>query len=172
MRRLFLLPLLLFIFTPAQAQITNFADAFMGQMRGSSYKLINIAEAIPADNYADRITPESMSIEGVLTHIARYNFMYLAENMGIPAPEGVDYANMESVTGKDEVVAVLKASFEHLQASVKAMSEEDMAASTTLYGEKMPKWGVLFQLDSHLSEHQGQVIAYARAAGVTPPWSR
>jgi hypothetical protein len=31
---------------------------------------------------------------------------------------------------------------------------------------------VLVQLETHLSEHLGQSIAYARMNGVVPPWSR
>ena len=31
---------------------------------------------------------------------------------------------------------------------------------------------VLAMLDSHISEHLGQLIAYARMNGVVPPWSK
>jgi uncharacterized damage-inducible protein DinB len=31
---------------------------------------------------------------------------------------------------------------------------------------------VLLQLLAHMNDHMGQSIAYARAAGVVPPWSR
>ncbi len=40
-----------------------------------------------------------------------------------------------------------------------------------LFGGETTKRGGLWRAVSHLSEHLGQSIAYARASGVTPPWS-
>ena len=49
---------------------------------------------------------------------------------------------------------------------------EALEAETELYGRTGPAWAVLVQLETHLSEHLGQSIAYARMNGVVPPWSR
>jgi len=43
---------------------------------------------------------------------------------------------------------------------------------TGLYGRTVGEWAVLFQLVTHMNEHLGQSIAYARMNGVVPPWSR
>jgi hypothetical protein len=32
--------------------------------------------------------------------------------------------------------------------------------------------GVLTQIDTHIGEHLGQAIAYARVNGIVPPWSQ
>jgi uncharacterized damage-inducible protein DinB len=42
---------------------------------------------------------------------------------------------------------------------------------TRLYGRDVGEWAVLLQLVTHMNEHLGQSIAYARMNGVTPPWS-
>jgi uncharacterized damage-inducible protein DinB len=52
------------------------------------------------------------------------------------------------------------------------MSEADLTRMTTLYGRDVPGWAVLFQLLSHMNEHVGQSVAYARMNDVVPPWSR
>jgi hypothetical protein len=31
--------------------------------------------------------------------------------------------------------------------------------------------GIFVAIDAHLAEHLGQLITYARMAGVAPPWS-
>ena len=37
---------------------------------------------------------------------------------------------------------------------------------------EMSKQAVMFLLVDHTGEHKGQLIAYARSVGVTPPWSK
>ena len=62
---------------------------------------------------------------------------------------------------------------EHVELAreVAALTERDLSRMTRLYGREVPGWAVLFQLVSHMNEHVGQSVAYARANGVVPPWS-
>ena len=57
------------------------------------------------------------------------------------------------------------------RAVVDAMSDDDLAAPVELYGRQVASWAVLLQLVTHMNEHLGQSIAYARMNGVVPPWS-
>ena len=52
------------------------------------------------------------------------------------------------------------------------MTEDELTALTTLYGRRVAGWAVLFQLISHMNEHVGQSVSYARMNGIVPPWSR
>ena len=36
----------------------------------------------------------------------------------------------------------------------------------------MTRRGVLTQIDTHMAEHLGQLIAYSRVNGIVPPWSQ
>ena len=40
-----------------------------------------------------------------------------------------------------------------------------------LFGTPVPMGGVLAEIDTHIAEHLGQAIAYARVNGIVPPWS-
>jgi uncharacterized damage-inducible protein DinB len=51
------------------------------------------------------------------------------------------------------------------------MSDADLESSTVLYGRDVAKASVLLQLVTHMNEHLGQSIAYARMNGIVPPWS-
>jgi uncharacterized damage-inducible protein DinB len=79
---------------------------------------------------------------------------------------------MESVRDKEQILAALRQSQEWVQGAVGAMTAEDLAEETQLYGRDVAKWAVLVQLLAHMNEHVGQSIAYARMNGVVPPWSR
>ena len=51
------------------------------------------------------------------------------------------------------------------------MDAEALGRTTTLYGRDVGEWAVMLQLVTHMNEHLGQSIAYARMNGVVPPWS-
>jgi len=162
------------VFTiPAQAQDTpaDYRDEFLNHFRGSANKVAQLSVAIPADLYTWSPGEGVMSIARVYMHIARYNYMYLDEQLGISAPDGVDWQNFESITDKDQVVKLLAESIAHVKTAAMQMSEQDMTARTRLYGRDVAGWAVLFQLITHMNEHVGQSIAYARMNGIVPPWS-
>ena len=172
-----LLPaLLLAVFAaPAAAQEPppGFRDEFLRQFNSSMHKFITLAEAIPEDRYAWSPGEGVMPVARVYAHVARYNYYYPATSLGVAAPGGEDAETVEqTVTAKPDVVDFLRRSREHVRQAVAGMSDEQLAASTRLYGRDVPQWSVLLQLLAHMNEHLGQSIAYARMNGVVPPWSR
>ena len=156
----------------AQSSPTDFRDRLLQQFDGSARKVEVLSDAMPEDLYTWSPGEGVFSVARVYMHIARYNYMYLDENLGIAAPEGVDWADFESITDKGTVVELLGKSIEHVRQSVSSMSEEDLTRQTTLYGQQVPGWAVVLQLVAHMNEHVGQSIAYARMNGIVPPWSR
>ncbi len=135
-------------------------------------KLTALAEATPAETFSWSPGEGLMSIELVYMHIARYNYNYPINNLGMAAPEGVDVDNMEKLTGKAQVLSSLAASREYVQKMVGHMNAQALHEKTELYGRDVENWAVLFQLVAHMNEHLGQSIAYARMNDVKPPWSR
>lgn len=155
----------------AQSAPSDFRAVWQGHFEGSAQKFVALAEAMPADAYGWSPMEGTMPVVEVYMHIARYNYMYLDDNMGIAAP--IAYADLEDdVTDEGEAVEILAASMDHVRAAVAAMSDADLEAPTRLYGSDVAKWAVLLQLVAHMNEHLGQSIAYARSNGVVPPWSR
>lgn len=156
---------------PLQAQDSNnFKDQFSGHFDYAS-RVLSLAEAMPADKYSWRPEEGVMSVEEVYTHIAQYNFYYLESSLGIPAPEDVDVENIESITGKENVVAILERSIKHVKEAIKEMPVSKLQEKNQMYGNTVNGQAVLMQLITHKSEHIGQSIAYARMNGVVPPWS-
>jgi uncharacterized damage-inducible protein DinB len=171
-----LLPLLLLAATaaPARAQAAppGFRQEILRQFNNSMIKFIELAEAMPEDRYGWAPGEGVLPVARVYAHVARYNFYYPATSLGIPAPGSEDGEAMEQMTGKAEIVDFLRRSREHVRQAVGAMTDEQLAATTRLYGRDVPQWAVLLQLVAHMNEHLGQSIAYARMNGVVPPWSQ
>lgn len=153
-----------------QAQENNFKEQFSQHFDYAS-RVLSLAEAMPADKYSWRPEEDVFSVERVYAHIARYNFYYLENSLGIPAPDDVDVENIESITGKENVMDILERSIQHVKQSIENMDESKLSEETELYGRTVNGQAVLMQLITHKSEHVGQSIAYARMNGIVPPWS-
>ena len=158
----------------AEAQAPdNFLGEFQGQFGASAQKLVALAEAMPASKYDWSPGEGVASVARVYMHIARYNYMYLHENMGRVSPVHPDeYGRWEDeVSDKDQVVAILQESMQYVRDVVEAGDTDSLDQKTTLYGRDVVEWAVLLQLVTHMNEHLGQSIAYARMNEVVPPWS-
>jgi uncharacterized damage-inducible protein DinB len=156
----------------AQDAPAGFRTEFLHQFDQSMAKVVALAEAVPAEMYARRPVPAVMPIAQMFAHIARFNYEYPARDMGISSPPGIDRDTLERVTDKRSVVTLLRRSAEHVRHVVRRMPEAQLGEMTTLYGRRVPQWAVLLQLLAHMDDHMGQSIAYGRAMGVVPPWSR
>ena len=158
---------------PARAQgISGFGEELRGQFEGSAEKLVALAEAMPAESYSWQPMEGVYTVAAAYMHVARYNYMYPDMYLGVDAPAGVDYASLEErVTTKGEAVRVLASSMDHVRRILDGMSDADLAKPAELYGREVESWAVLLQLLTHMNEHLGQAIAYARMNRVVPPWS-
>jgi uncharacterized damage-inducible protein DinB len=152
---------------------------YLANMKEVEEKVVSLAEAIPADKYTWRPAAGVRSISEVLMHIASEHYVYLPINLGAKPPADLNmgtgreiFANLEKVTTKADVIRHVKASFAHQ----KTVLEE---ADALLYTGKVAAFGqehtvanlfIMFIADQH--EHLGQLIAYARMNGVTPPWTK
>ncbi len=77
----------------------------------------------------------------------------------------------KSATDKTKVIATLKESFAHAKKAITAMPDSNLENSLDWFGGKNTQRGILLFIVRHGAEHLGQSIAYARFAGITPPWT-
>jgi uncharacterized damage-inducible protein DinB len=156
----------------APAVPASFREEFLLQFDASASKFEALAAAMPAEKYGWSPGPGVMSVARVYAHVARYNYGYPSQNMGVAAPAGVGLDTLERMTDRAQVLALLKSSAEYVRQATRRMTDEQLARPTELYGRTTPQWSVLLQLVAHMNEHLGQSIAYARMNGIVPPWSQ
>lgn len=155
--------------TPA-APKTGFRAEFVANLDEVENKLMSLVESTPADKFGWRPGTDVRSLSEIYMHVAGGNY-FLPTFIGAKAParEG----DMESkITAKADVIAELKKSFQHLRHSVSTLTDADLEKPVKMFGTQTTYRGVLMTILSHLHEHLGQSIAYARMNGVVPPWSR
>lgn len=151
--------------------VTGYRSEVLAEVMIQEDKFTRLAEAIPADKFAWRPTPDVRSFAEVFLHVSAANYN-LYKLVGTPPPTGLDIKGLEKSTSeKEKVIATLKDSFAHAKTAIKAMPDADLEKSLDWFGGKNTERGILLFIVRHAAEHLGQSIAYARFAGIVPPWT-
>ncbi len=151
--------------------VTGYRSEVLAEVMIQEDKFTRLAEAIPAEKYAWRPSPDVRSFAEVFLHVSAANYN-LYKLVGTPPPAGFDVKGFEkSTTDKAKVIATLKDSFVHAKKAIMAVSDADLDKSMDWFGGKNTERGILLFIVRHAAEHLGQSIAYARFAGITPPWT-
>ena len=163
---------------PAAAQAPGIITDLVGDVSEVEKKFIDLAKAIPPDKYDWRPAPGIRSIGEVLKHVSSDNYLIPAL-LGTPADAATgittDYKTAQAYEArkmtKDQAIAELQKSFVHLKKSMNATPAAKLNASVSFFGTPSTAQKAWIGGTTHLHEHLGQLIAYARSNGVKPPWS-
>jgi uncharacterized damage-inducible protein DinB len=144
-------------------------------LMGTSKKVLSLAEAIPDADYNWRPEDGVRSVSEVFVHIAASNYFMLSY-LGMPLPKELqkdsENENLEkTITDKKAVLEFLKKSFDDAQKFLAGYTATDYDGVVKLPFGEFTKAKLLLLVATHLHEHLGQSIAYARANHITPPWS-
>jgi uncharacterized damage-inducible protein DinB len=156
---------------PPAAAAGGFQTDLVADFDGPMTHLLQLADAMPADKYGWRPGEGVRSFSQVLMHVAAGNYV-AAATLGVAVPAGVDPRKLEETTDKTAAVTVLRASIDQFKTAVAGVSDADLETPVELFGMKLNKRRVMLLMQGHGHEHLGQAIAYARVAGVVPPWSQ
>ena len=146
-------------------------EGWNGELDHAARQITQLADAVPADKYSWRPAVGVRSMSEVIMHIAIANYFLAGQAAGTKPSVELSKLGKEpekSLTAKDEVVKFLKGSFEDVRAAAKTA---DRTRKLKLFGKEVTVDAVLLRTLVHNHEHMGQLIAYARMNGVTPPWS-
>ena len=156
---------------PASAQ-SSYHQSVLASLDDGSDKIVQLAEAISADQYDWRPAEGVRSVKEAILHVASANFFF-GSMLGARVPEGINPRELESsIDGKDETLKVLKQSIEFAHKAVDKLSPEAIDEEIEFFGNKAPRSRLVLIVAEHAHEHLGQLIAYARSNGVAPPWSQ
>ncbi len=148
---------------------SGFLETFLQDYDRAAKKIIDLAEAVPADKYSWRPAAGVRSVSESLMHVAGTHFA-LSKALGHAKPQGIG-DDLEKITEKDKVIEILKQAIEHARQAADAASQGDLNRKVEVFGFKMAARSILFIMSGHQHEHLGQAIAYARMNGIVPPWS-
>ncbi len=150
----------------------QFQKESAGSLTYVSGQVMMLTQAIPADKYS--YTPASgvRSIAQICAHIVSANYFF-ASKLGAKIPADVKMETLEkTLIAKDAIATELKRSYELMISAIKNTSEASLSSKVEFPfpGEFTGMTAILISL-GHSNEHLGQLIAYARANSIIPPWN-
>ena len=145
-------------------------QGYDGEWLHVSRQLLALAEAMPAEKFAWRPAPGVRSTSEVFMHIVIAN-LGLLDVAGVKAPADLKMSLEKSVTAKGDVIQWLKRSQDAVKTNHAKATPADLQKKVKVNNRDATVDGMYLRIIVHANEHMGQLIAYARMNGVTPPWS-
>ncbi len=143
-------------------------------------KFVALAKATPEDKYDWRPSAGVRSVREVFLHVASDNYLMPTAFGVAPDPatgiKGDDFGTLATFEhqklGRDATVAAVEKSFDHLAKSMREFPADKLPATYKFFGQDFTGQRIWILTATHLHEHLGQGIAYARSNNVVPPWSK
>jgi hypothetical protein len=143
------------------------------------YEMMGVAKAMPADKY--NFAPSSAAMPGSkfdgvrtfvqeVTHVAEANFYFYSSLSGL-TPD-VDMKKIETITTKDEAVAMLAKSFAFGHKAVATITPENAFVAVKAVDGMDTRVSLAAFAVAHGYDHYGQMVEYLRMNGIVPPGSK
>ncbi len=150
----------------ASAQTANpIADGLLLELKSHQQNMVSAAEAMPAEKYGFKPTPEMTSLADILYHAAQANHMLCAMLSGATPPETA----VKATGTKPELVDQLTASFAFCAQEIPKLDPATLGAEVSMFGRKVTKGWVALHTALDYGDHYAQVATRLRLAGVIPP---
>jgi len=140
--------------------------------------IMALAKAVPEEKYTWKPAEGVRSFQQVFVHIANGNRLLLNIALNSPDADALkklidEQAKNEAAPAtKEKVLETLDDSFTAIHRALDRARPATLTRSVQFFGTPATTNGVLIGLETHMAEHLGQAIAYARMNGIVPPWSQ
>ena len=168
--------LLVIIFLTTAASVfgqDQFQNESAGHIAFAADRLLQLANAFPAEKYDWRPADGVRSFGEVVAHAVSANYFFSLK-LGAQIPAEVNIQTIEKdLKTKEQLTAGFKASYELLVKSIGALPSADLSKKVEFPfpGEYTSMSAALIGL-AHVNQHMGQLVSYCRMNEITPPWSQ
>jgi len=149
--------------------------ALIADLQTMRDKFLQLAEAFPQDKYSWRPMTGVRSVSEVLMLAAFEGYNFIPNSFGGQrANVGTqqEAAALRALSDKPQVIEHIKKRFAHAQQQLETIDAATLSASRNLFGTQRTSPAIALFVFGDLHEHLGQLIAYARANQIVPPWSK
>jgi hypothetical protein len=136
-------------------------------LQRSQNNTVGAIEAMPADKFSYKPTPDQMPFGHLAVHVVEFNNSFCSKAADVAAPK-VD-APKES-DSKDQLVAAVKASYSFCGDALSKMDDSKLGDSIELFGGRQaPRAMAALILASGWADHYSAAAMYLRLNGILPP---
>jgi len=146
------------------------SSALRDILPGRQKNTIAAVEAMPADKFNYKPTPDQMTFGHLVAHMIEANTVLCSKAADVPAPKAEEAKESDS---KDKLVAALKASFDFCADTLGKMDDSKLGETTEIFpGRQGSRAWASLVLASSWADHYAETAMYLRLNGVLPPTAK
>jgi uncharacterized damage-inducible protein DinB len=167
----FLVSCMVLLSTAAVGQAKSpVSDVLREMLAGREKNTVAAFEAMPAEKYGYKPTPEQITFGHLAAHIASSNYFFCSNAGDVARPKTDELKGTEA---KEKLVAALKASFEFCHGALTKADDSKLNENITWFdGKPRPRAWAFMTLAASWSDHYGMAAMYLRQNGLLPPTAK
>ena len=176
MKKTLVIPALLLLAASAVAQTapaptkSPVSSALRDILPGRQKNTIAAIEAMPADKFNYKPTPDQMTFGHLVAHMIEANNILCSKAASVAAPKVEEAKESDS---KDKLVSALKASFDFCADTLAKMDDSKLGETTEVFhGHEASRAWASMVLASSWADHYAEAAMYLRLNGVLPPTAK
>jgi hypothetical protein len=123
-------------------------------------------DAMPADKFAYKPTPDQISFAHLVVHITESNNSMCAKIANITEPK---IEELKETDSKDKLLAAARASFDFCSEALAKVDDTNLGDNVDFGRIQGPRAMAVFFLAGGWSDHYGAAAMYLRLNGILPP---
>jgi hypothetical protein len=136
----------------------------------SQNNTLGAIEAMPADKFNYKPTPDQITFGHLVAHITESNNLLCAKAADIPEPKMEEVKDTDS---KEKLLAAAKASFDFCNQALGKMDDSKLGDNVELFGGRtFPRAMAALGLASGWADHYAAAAMYLRMNGILPPTAK
>ena len=149
--------------SPVANPVSGFVKAGVARYEKN---MVAAAEAMPAEKYSFKPSPEMNSYGHLMMHIAESNNTFCSKISGQAAPE----VKLSESDPKDKLVAAVKDSFAFCTTALAKVDDSKLGEQFLFFGGRpISRGGALVALGGSWTDHYAAQAIYLRLNGILPP---
>jgi uncharacterized damage-inducible protein DinB len=165
---LFTLLALIFVSSSVFAQYTQ--EQLVGEFQRAKEYTKQYLDAMPADGYTFKATPEVRSFAQQMLHLADGNYFFSTTASGKDNPLGKTFsAEKSTAQTKEATTKAVMDSYDFTISTLRGMTSAQLQDPIKFAGKDLTKFQLFGKEFEHQTHHRGQTTVYLRLKGVTPP---
>jgi hypothetical protein len=155
---------------PAPPDMSSVANPVSGFVKAGVARyeknMVAAAEAMPAEKYGFKPSPEMNSFGHLMMHIAESNNTFCSKISGQAAPD----VKLSESDPKDKLVAAVKDSFAFCSTALAKVDDSKLGEQFMFFGNRpISRGGALVALGGSWTDHYATQAIYLRLNGILPP---
>ena len=143
------------------------SDVLREALLGRQKNTVAAFEAMPADKFDYKPTPEQMTFGHLAAHISDGNYFFCSNVGAVPRPKTEELKGTE---GKEKLVAAIQASFDFCGTALAKADDSTFGEPIHWFdGKERPRAWAVLALASSWADHYAMAAMYLRLNNVTPP---